>query len=124
MRNSFSVILVHACPFYDKSRALLFSTPRIPLQETFATFSFSVILKGEVVRVGSHACLCPGRWADTLARCCTSFVNSGPVHERTYLAKLDGSYEMGECYVTVSLGEEYEDCSYKFIAAVIECDRR
>ena len=83
-----------------------------------------VILKGEVVRVGSHACLCPGRWADTLARCCTSFVNSGPVYERTYLAKLDGSYEMGECYLTVSLGEEYEDCSYKFIAAVIECDRR
>lgn len=47
-----------------------------------------------------------------------------PVYERTYLAKLDGSYEMGECYVTVSLGEEYEDFSYKFIAAVIECDRR
>ena len=27
-----------------------------------------------------------------------------PVFERTYLAKLDGAYEIGECHLTISLG--------------------
>ena len=30
-----------------------------------------------------------------------------PGYERRYLAKLDGAYEIGECYLTVSLGEPY-----------------
>ncbi len=47
-----------------------------------------------------------------------------PVCERAYLEKLDGFYEIGECYLTISLGEEYEGFCYKLIAAVIECDRR
>ncbi len=43
-----------------------------------------------------------------------------PVYERTYLSKLDGEYETGECYVTVSLGEPYGGSCYKLAAAVIE----
>ena len=47
-----------------------------------------------------------------------------PVYEREYLAKLDGGYDLGECYLTVSLGELYQRFRYKLIAAIIECDRR
>lgn len=46
-----------------------------------------------------------------------------PAYEKTYLSKLDGEYETGECYVTVSLGEPYGGSCYKLAAAVIE-DRR
>lgn len=42
-----------------------------------------------------------------------------PVRERAYLAKLNGAYDIGACYLTVSLGEPYEDACYKLIAAVI-----
>ena len=45
-----------------------------------------------------------------------------PGYERRYLAKLDGAYEIGECYLTVSLGEAYGGACYKLIAAIIECD--
>ena len=47
-----------------------------------------------------------------------------PLYERKYLAKLDGVYGIGECYLTISLGEPYLGACYKLIAAVIECDRR
>ena len=46
-----------------------------------------------------------------------------PRNERRYLAKLDGSYRIGECYLTISLGEPYEGFFYKLIAALIEPDR-
>ena len=46
-----------------------------------------------------------------------------PVYERAHLTKLDGSYEIGECYLTISLGEEYDGFCYKLIAAIMECDR-
>ena len=42
-----------------------------------------------------------------------------PDYERTYLAKPDGTYDLGGCYVTVSLGEPYQDAYYKLIAAII-----
>ena len=42
-----------------------------------------------------------------------------PGWERTYLAKLNGTYDIGGCYLTVSLGEPYGDACYKLIAAVI-----
>lgn len=42
-----------------------------------------------------------------------------PGWERTYLAKLNGAYDISECYLTVSLGDPYEDACYKLIAAVI-----
>ncbi len=42
-----------------------------------------------------------------------------PGWERSYLAKLNGTYDVGGCYLTVSLGEPYGDACYKLIAAVI-----
>ena len=46
-----------------------------------------------------------------------------PRNERRYLAKLDGGYRIGECYLTINLGEPYEGFFYKLIAALIEPDR-
>jgi hypothetical protein len=43
-----------------------------------------------------------------------------PAYERTYLARPDGDYEIGESFLTVSLGEAYNDACYKLIAAIIE----
>ena len=43
-----------------------------------------------------------------------------PRIETTYLAKEDGYYQLGECYLTISLGEPYKEHCYKLVAAVIE----
>ena len=47
-----------------------------------------------------------------------------PVYERRYLAKLDGEYPMGECFLAVSLGEPYGGAVYKLIASIITTERR
>ena len=47
-----------------------------------------------------------------------------PVYERRYLAKLDGRYRLGECCLTISLGEPHQGAVHKLIAAIIEPDRR
>ena len=47
-----------------------------------------------------------------------------PVWERRYLARLDGTYELGGCHLTISLGEPYHGACYKLIAAIIVSDRR
>lgn len=47
-----------------------------------------------------------------------------PVIERQFLAEPNGEYELGESYLTLSLGERAEDgYCYKLIAAVITPDR-
>jgi len=43
-----------------------------------------------------------------------------PVYERRYLAQADGTYELGESCLTISLGESYGDFCYKLIACIIE----
>jgi hypothetical protein len=43
-----------------------------------------------------------------------------PAYEREYLAKSDGEYEVGESYVTVSLGEPHDGAIYKLVAAIME----
>ncbi len=43
-----------------------------------------------------------------------------PQYERAYLQKPDGNYRIGECFLTVSLGDEYLGYAYKLIAAIIE----
>jgi hypothetical protein len=43
-----------------------------------------------------------------------------PYYERAYLAKADGQYEVGDSFLTVSLGEPHNDACYKLIAAIIE----
>ncbi len=43
-----------------------------------------------------------------------------PEYERKFLAQDDGEYRRGECFLTVSLGEEHNGYAYKLIAALIE----
>lgn len=45
-----------------------------------------------------------------------------PRYERAYLARPDGDYEIGESFLTISLGEPHNGACYKLIAAVIEPD--
>ena len=42
-----------------------------------------------------------------------------PVYERRYLQQPDGDYPIGECFLTISLGEPFQGHSYKLIAAII-----
>lgn len=43
-----------------------------------------------------------------------------PVYERQYLRQPNGCYPIGECFLTVSLGEPYRGYAYKLIAAIIK----
>lgn len=45
-----------------------------------------------------------------------------PEYERAYLAKPDGVYSIGACYLTISLGEPYKDAFYKLIAAILRAE--
>ncbi len=45
-----------------------------------------------------------------------------PTYEKAYLARPDGDYQIGESYLTISLGEPHNDACYKLIAAIIEQD--
>lgn len=45
-----------------------------------------------------------------------------PVYERRYLAKPDGDSALGECFMTISLGEPFNDACYKLIAAIFQPD--
>ena len=47
---------------------------------------------------------------------------SDPEYERTYLAKPNGVYNIGECYLTISIGEPFEGTCYKLIAAIIQAE--
>jgi hypothetical protein len=42
-----------------------------------------------------------------------------PVVEREYLAKSDGDYPVRNVYLTISIGEPYQDYCYKLVATVI-----
>jgi hypothetical protein len=43
-----------------------------------------------------------------------------PGYERRYLARADGDFALGESFLTISLGEPFNDCCYKLVAAIIE----
>ena len=43
-----------------------------------------------------------------------------PDIERHYLAQLDGYYDLSECYLTISLGEPFNEHCHKLVAAVIQ----
>ncbi|MDD9960873.1 MAG: hypothetical protein OXU70_02125 [Gammaproteobacteria bacterium] len=43
-----------------------------------------------------------------------------PGYEREYLKKLNGTYALGPCHLTISLGEPYDGFCYKLIAAIIK----
>ena len=42
------------------------------------------------------------------------------IYEHWYLQQPNGSYPIGECYLTVSLGEPHNGYGYKLIAAIIK----
>ena len=46
-----------------------------------------------------------------------------PRIERTYLKEDDGIYQLGECYLTISLGEPFNNYCYKLVAAVMSKPR-
>ncbi len=43
-----------------------------------------------------------------------------PDYERQYLQQPDGDYSVGDCFLTISLGEPFQGHSYKLIAAIIK----
>ena len=43
-----------------------------------------------------------------------------PIIEREYLARVNGNYSLSERYLTISLGESFNDKCYKLVAAVIQ----
>lgn len=43
-----------------------------------------------------------------------------PRYERRFLAQPDGTYGLGECFMTISLGEAFDGATYKLGAAIIE----
>ena len=45
---------------------------------------------------------------------------TNPVYERQYLRQPNGTYQIGESFLTISLGEPYRGYAYKLIAAIIE----
>ena len=47
-----------------------------------------------------------------------------PEYERTYLGKPDGTYAIGESFLTVSLGAPHKGYAYKLIAAIIRPEAR
>ncbi len=49
-----------------------------------------------------------------------AFWVTDPLYERRFLARLDGTYRIGECHLTISLGEPFQDAMFKLIAAIIE----
>jgi hypothetical protein len=42
-----------------------------------------------------------------------------PRVEREYLSRDDGTYELGPCFLTISLGEAFQGYCYKLVAAII-----
>ena len=42
-----------------------------------------------------------------------------PIVERKHLAGPDREYAVGEAYLTVSIGEPYQDYCYKLVATVL-----
>ncbi len=46
-----------------------------------------------------------------------------PVYEREYYNRPEGQYELGECLLTISLGEPFAGFCYKLIAGIIERKR-
>ena len=46
-----------------------------------------------------------------------------PIYERRFLKRDDGPHDLGECCLTISLGEEFKGFAYKLVAAVIEREK-
>ena len=103
---------------------------KIPLEEVGSVRSSLRLLR--VDRLSLNVFMPGEAFEDYKRRVQGRFVHDGreyrlwvtdPVYERGYLARPDGEYEIGESFLTVSLGEPHEGACYKLIAAVIERDK-
>lgn len=103
---------------------------RIPLQEAKAETSSLKLVHIDKLRLRVFA---PGAaFGDSKRRVQGQFHFSDndyalwitdPYIERVYLKRKDGKYDLGECYLTISLGEPHDSYCYKLIAAVMEKPR-
>lgn len=103
------------------------SNDQIPLHEAAVETSSLKLIYVDALRLLVYA---PGEaFGNAKRRVQASFHFGGseyalwvtdPNIERPYLAKEDGHYDVGECYLTISLGEPYGEHCYKLVAAVME----
>lgn len=103
------------------------SNDRVPRETADALTSSLRLLHVPSVRVRVHA---PGAdFGNSKRRVQARFAHAGssyalrvtdPVYERRFLAQEDGFYELGECFLTVSLGEPWDGFTYKLVATIIE----
>lgn len=49
-----------------------------------------------------------------------AFWVTDPTYERRFLAQSDGTYHLGQSYLTVSLGEPYNGETFKLVATILE----
>ncbi len=106
------------------------SNDKIPVEATGGTCSSLRLIRVEEIALEVFA---PGEaFGSSKRRVQGRFVHADrdyalwvtdPMYERRYLARLDGTYRIGECHLTVSLGEPYQDAIHKLIAAIIDPDR-
>ena len=99
---------------------------RIPIEQASAETSSLKLVHVERLRLQVFA---PGQaFGNSKRRVQAHFQYAGreyglwitdPRIEREYLAQEDGDYQFGECYLTVSLGEPYDNYCYKLVAAVL-----
>jgi hypothetical protein len=98
---------------------------RIPLsQAKDVTSSLKLIYTNVLIRVFE-----PGRaFGNNKRRVQAQFQFDGeeyflyitdPIIEREFLGGKNGKYKIGDCFLTISLGEPYQDYMYKLVAAVI-----
>jgi len=80
-----------------------------------ATMQFSVFKPGEAF--GNPKRRVQARFR--LAGHSYSLWVTDPLIERAYLSREDGDYQLGDSYLTISLGEAHEGRCYKLVAAVI-----
>lgn len=100
---------------------------KIPLTEAQALTSSLRLLK--VDQVGLRVFAPSSAFGNNKRRVQAQFTHAGdayalwvtdPRYEVHFLAQPDGTYELGESYLTVSLGEAYKDDCFKLVAAIIE----
>ena len=100
---------------------------RIPLpQACLENYSLKLIhVDGMKLRVFAPGAAFGNGKLRVQARFCFSGIDyalwvTDPRIERAYLAKADGDYPFGECFLTVSLADPFNEHCYKLVAAVIE----
>lgn len=100
---------------------------KVPLSVASGLTSSLMLIQADAIRLTVFA---PGEaFGNAKRRVQARFHHAGdeyrlwvtdPRYERSYLAKPDGSYDLGEVYLTVSLGEPKDDDCYKLVAAIVE----